>query len=660
MRPCLFLSVLLLSIVSAHAQNDGLTASQVLDLPDDTGKVLRLSDQCFAYRRVDQDSALLFGHKAVALAQQLRYKKGEAQACNDLAIIHMDRSEYGAADSLLRSALLIRNVLKDSAGIGAIHNKLGNVFQSQFRLEEALEENFKALRIFERIGPPAKQALILNNIAILQFNLRRYTDALATHTAAAVIRERIGDGQGLAESKGNMANVQVVLGDTASALRLFQEASTYFREHGLARELAIQLHNEAGVLMARNEVRQAMPMYHEALSIREQAGEKKAIASSLTGLGSAYLRLGNTTEARRLFHRALHLGREVGARSEMMQALQDLAMVHAKLNDGDSTYWYYERYSTIRDSVFNADLNGRLADMETRYGTERKEREIQRQRADITAKSLELAELDRRAERRRFWLAIALGGIGVVLLAALLVLQVQRRRAREARDSALLTERERGMKALMEATEAERGRIARELHDGIGQQLTGLKFRIEDIASRLSAAASDESARMKEVLSIADDAGHDVREIAHSMMPRALGTLGLAPAIHDMLQKAFGAGPVKCTLEHHGMETRVDPSVEVGIYRIAQELVGNILKHAKAREVSVQLLRNKGHVVMIVEDDGVGFDTQDVSDHASGMGLSGMQDRARVLHGTLQIESAPGRGTITTLRMPVKGTPLPT
>lgn len=660
MRPWLFPSVLLLCIASVHAQSEALSPSQVLALPDDTAKVFQLADQCFALRRIDQDSALLFGRKAVALAQRLKYRRGEAQACNDLAIIHMDRSEYGAADSLLRSALMIRTALLDSAGIGAIHNKLGNVYQSQFRLEEALEENFKALRIFERIGPPAKQALILNNIAILQFNLRRYTEALATHMAAAAVRERIGDGQGLAESKGNMANVQVVLGDTTSALRLFREAATYFREHKLSRELAVQLHNEAGVRMARNEVAEAMPMYREALTIREEAGEKKAIASSLTGLGTAYLRIGNTAEARRLFHLALQLGREVGARSEMMQALQDLAMVHAKLNNGDSTYWYFERYSTLRDSVFNADLNGRLADMETRYGTERKEREIQRQRADITAKSLELAELGRRAERRRFWLALALGGIGVVLLASLLVLEMQRRRAREARNKVLLAEREKGLKALVEGTEAERARIARELHDGIGQQLTGLKFRIEDIASRLSDGASGEAARMKDVLSIADDAGRDVREIAHSMMPRALGTLGLAPAIDDMLQKAFGAGPVKCTLEHHGMSGRLDPAVEVGVYRIAQELVGNILKHAGAREVSVQLLRNKGHVVMIVEDDGIGFDMQEVADHAPGMGLNGMRDRARVLHGTLQLESMPGRGTTSTLRIPAEGTTLPT
>ncbi len=636
------------------------TPAAVLALRDDTVKVLKLSDLCYSYRRIDGDSALLFGRKAAELARALKYPRGEAQAFNDQAIIYMDRSAYDAADSLLRAALAIRTQLRDSAGIGAIHNKLGNVFQSRFRLEEAVEENYKALRIFERIGPPAKEALILNNIAILQFNLRRYTDALATHQAAAAVREHIGDGQGLAESKGNMANVQVVLGDTAEALRLFAEAGAYFRAHDLDRELAVQLHNEAGVHMARGEVDRAMALYSEALAIREEAGEKKAIASTLTGLADAYLRKGRVKEARSALYRALQFSTEVGARNEQMQALLNLSKVHARLNDGDSTYWYHAQYAALRDSVFNADMNGRLAEMGARYGSERKEREIQHQRADLAAKNLELAELGRRAERRRFWLALAIGGIGLLLVSSLLMLQVQRRRAREARDKALIAEREKGLKAVVEGAEAERARIARELHDGIGQQITGLKFRLEDIASRRNAGTAVEVERYQEALVMAEEAGREVRDIAHSMMPRALGTLGLAPALEDMLEKSFGRSGITCTFERFGPEGRLPPEVEVGVYRIAQELTGNILKHARAQKVNVQLLRNKGHLVLITEDDGVGFDLDAAQANGRGMGLVGMQDRARLLQGSLHYESTPGKGTVTTLRIPVPEASLPT
>ncbi len=638
------------------AQDGPVTPRAVEALPDDTAKVLALSDLCFAYRRVDADSALLFGGRALELAKRIGFPRGEAQACNDLAIIHMDRSAYGPADSLLRVALSIRAQLHDSAGMGAVHNKLGNVYQSQFRLEEALGENLEALRIFERIGPPAKEALILGNIAILQFNLRQYPEALATHAAAAAVRERIGDEQGVAESKGNMANVQVVLGDTADALRLFGEAAAYFRSKDLRRELAIQLHNEAGVRLALGQTDRALALYREALAIREAGGETKAIASTLTGLADTYVRSGRSRDALALAHRALVLAGQVGARNERMQALLALSRAHARLGDGDSTYWYHDRYSTLRDSVFNADMGARLAEMETRFDTERKEREIERQRADLAARDLEIATLDRRAERRRFWLVVSIGGIGLVLLGGLFLLEVQRRRANAARDAALIAERDRGLRAVVAGTEAERERIARELHDGIGQQVAGLKFRLEDLAGRLPAKDPDSAERIREALTIAEETGREVRGIAHAMMPRALGTLGLVPALQDMLSKAFGRTDIRCELEHFGVEGRFSPEQEVGLYRIAQELTGNILKHAQAREVHVQLLRNKGHLVLMVTDDGTGFDTGSAT---MGLGLSGMQHRARMLGGTLLFESTPGQGTTATLRIPLTGPTLP-
>jgi signal transduction histidine kinase len=236
-------------------------------------------------------------------------------------------------------------------------------------------------------------------------------------------------------------------------------------------------------------------------------------------------------------------------------------------------------------------------------------------------------------------------------------MQVQRRRANAARNAALLAERERGLKAVVAGTDAERERIARELHDGIGQQITGLKFRLEDIAGRVGGSDQGAGERVREALAITEDAGRDVRELAHGMMPRALGTLGLAPAMQDMLAKAFGRTGIRWSFDHLGVDGRFAPELEVGVYRIAQELTGNVLKHARAQEVQVQLLRNKGHLVLMVTDDGAGFDPDRLS--GDGMGLAGMRDRARLLGGTLQFESAPGQGTSTTLRIPVEGSTLP-
>lgn len=613
--------------------------------PDDTAKVLRLSDLCYEYRRKDVDSALWFGGRALDLARKLRFPKGEAQALNDLAIIHIDRSAYAEADSALRSALRIRRGLGDEEGVGAVHNKLGNLYQVQLRLDEALEENRQALAIFERLGQRSKEALILSNIAILNFNLRQYEQALKDHEAAAAVHQALGNGPGLATSQGNMANVLLALGDTTKALDLFQRAGSYFKEHDLLREYAVQAHNEAGVQLALGDAAGAIRLYSEALAIREKGADRKASASSMTGLADASLSLGRVAEARRMAHRSLTLASSVGATSEVMQAYKLLARIHARAGNADSTLIHHERYTVLRDSVFSADMSARIADLQTRIGMERKEHELQQQRADLNEKNLEIADLDRRAERRNFLLALAIGGSGVLLLASLAMLQRQKRRAGAAKDAAVIAEREQGLKVLVQSTDAERKRIAGELHDGVGQQLTALKYRIQAVA--------DDDARLKDALDLADEAGREVRGIAHRMMPRALDGSGLVPVLAEMLRKSLDIPGMSHVFEHHGMEQRLPADVETGVYRIAQEVVNNILKHARAHRVEVQLLRNKGAVVMIVEDDGVGIDP---SRAANGLGLRGSRDRARILKGSIDLSSREGKGTVVTLRVPVPET----
>ncbi|MBK6892123.1 MAG: tetratricopeptide repeat protein [Flavobacteriales bacterium] len=646
LRALVRVSVLAMALAhwgTAQAQPAAASVPQVLALPDDTAKVLKLSDLCFAYRRTDADSALILGNAALRLAQKLQYRRGEAQACNDIAILHIDRSDFTAADSLLRRSLGLRTQLGDSAGMAAVYNKLGIIYQARFMLEEALEEDLKALQIYERTGPPAHEAAILNNIAILRFNLNRLPDALATHRRAAAIRARIGDGAGLAASHGNMANVEVQLGDTAAAIAHYEEAIAYFREQDQKPELAVQLNNLAGIHLARGQLEEAASGYGEALSIRTQAGERKAIASSLIGLGGTRLRQGRFDEARRMLLNALAMSRAVDARSEQMQALLDLARLHAKLDHGDSSFFYHQHYAALKDSVFTADMSARLAQAETRFETAKKERRILAQRAEI-------AELEQQGEHRRLWLVTAVGGSALVLVTALLLFQVQRRRARAKHDAALITEREAGLRGVIKATETERTRIARELHDGVGQQLTGLKFRLEELEAKTGPDPGSGSSAVSEALAIADDAGREVRDIAHAMMPRALGDQGLGPATSDMLARVLAGAGITHEFDQFGLQDRLPADVEVGVYRIAQELVQNTMKHAQARQVNLQLLRNNGHLVLLYEDDGKGMDLGAGHD---GIGLRNIRERVRALRGIFTIGNGEVRGIHATLRIPL-------
>jgi signal transduction histidine kinase len=135
------------------------------------------------------------------------------------------------------------------------------------------------------------------------------------------------------------------------------------------------------------------------------------------------------------------------------------------------------------------------------------------------------------------------------------------------------------------------------------------------------------------------------------MMPKALGELGLVPAIGDMMERTLGGSAITHQLDRAGLGERLPKEVETGVYRIAQELVQNSMKHAQAKHISLQLLGNKGHLVMIYEDDGDGLVHPESRD---GIGLRNIRERARAMRGTFHIGNGDRRGVLATLRVPME------
>ncbi len=136
-------------------------------------------------------------------------------------------------------------------------------------------------------------------------------------------------------------------------------------------------------------------------------------------------------------------------------------------------------------------------------------------------------------------------------------------------------------------------------------------------------------------------------------MPRVLGEMGLIPALADMLEKSLGLTEIKYEFEHHNIgEQRFTESIEISLYRICQELINNIIKHSEARAVSVQLLKTKTHLVLVVEDNGKGFKWNDPNSR-NGIGLMNINSRAQAIHGEVNYEPSPQQGTVATIRVPL-------
>jgi hypothetical protein len=207
----------------------------------------------------------------------------------------------------------------------------------------------------------------------------------------------------------------------------------------------------------------------------------------------------------------------------------------------------------------------------------------------------------------------------------------------------------------VQAQEDERRRIAREIHDGLGQMLTAIKFNLE-ILEDMIAVGKDERERIDDMKNLLDSVMKEAREISYKLMPSVLEDFGLAPALQLLSEQFSNRTEVKVQFQAHGINDRLDPNLEIGLYRIAQESLNNVSKHAEASEVNLQIIRHSTGIRLVIEDNGKGLAAQQSiirTTGKGGMGLPGMRERASTIGGVLTIDSTPNNGTLIAVEVPI-------
>jgi two-component system sensor histidine kinase UhpB len=214
-------------------------------------------------------------------------------------------------------------------------------------------------------------------------------------------------------------------------------------------------------------------------------------------------------------------------------------------------------------------------------------------------------------------------------------------------------ERRRSGQLAMRAQEEERRRLARDLHDEVNQALTAIRLRLEALAQETPAERAPELAELKRLVYQAMD---ELLNLARQLRPSALDDHGLVPAVETQLKRFSSRTGIEVRLGTQGNPDDLTEVVQTAIYRVAQEALTNVTRHAGATAVELDLEENEGAAELRVRDDGSGFDPSAIARNsegpAGGLGLIGMAERARLVGGELDVRSAPGGGTTITLRVP--------
>jgi len=544
-------------------------------------------------------------------------------------------ADLPASQALLQQALIQARTSKRDDALGQLHRFLSTVTLLAGQLDSAVYHGQQAIHSFRKQNDQLMLGMMLCDLGHVT-KRRDVEQAFVYYREGIAILEELDARQELTRGYNNLSMVYEMKGDIDSALYFGRKGMVFTEALNDSTGMPYAFNRVALYLLHKERFDEARDLMLRADNIRKATKDEHGMAEQLLYFGDLYQAWGKLPEAVVRFQDAAQAARRVQVPYMEQYAQERLAELYEEQGDASGALLATRRAFAIKDSLFNENNSRTILEMEERYEAAEKDRAI--------------AELGVAAERRQLYTWLGVGVVALLLVSGLLFHQVKQRRLRAERDAGIIAEREAGLKAVFEAAENERRRLAAELHDGIGQQLGGLKHRLESIKG-----GNGIGGPLDEVIHIVDDTSREVRDLAHQMMPKALSRLGLVPAMDEMLQRSFRDTGVKVAFDHFGVPAELLPALSTGLYRITQELVGNILKHAQATQVDVQLLRNKDHLVLLVQDNGKGYSVAGANSNApKGIGLRNIGDRARSMGGTFTIHGTAGNGTEASVRVPLE------
>jgi signal transduction histidine kinase len=354
-------------------------------------------------------------------------------------------------------------------------------------------------------------------------------------------------------------------------------------------------------------------------------------------MGNLYAKLNKPREGIAISREALDLAEKNKIDAKLPMIYSSLATNYEAAGNFKDAAEVYKKISDLKDSAY-ANANPKaLAEMQTKYETEKKERQIQQQRFHII--------------RQKFLIG---GVIGLLLLGGFLGYSQYKRYKfkQEAKmKTALMKQQDLATKAVLEAEEKERQRIAKDLHDSIGQMMSAAKMNLSAFESEMKFQDKEQQLAFEKIIQLVDESCKEVRNVSHNMMPNALLKNSLASAIREFIDK-LDQKKLQVHLFTEGLDERLDSNVETVFYRVVQECVNNVIKHAAATTLDISLIRDQDGISATIEDNGAGFNMSD-KEKLNGLGLKNIITRIESLKGTVEFDSTPGKGTLVALHVPV-------
>lgn len=508
--------------------------------------------------------------------------------------------------------------------------------------EAALSQYLNALDIYEHIDDRGGMVNVYAELIIFYRHENKPTQTRRAITRGLSIAADIGDTNGLANISNNAGLFYMSVGEYDSATYSFRRGLSFYQQRQDKVGMSYSMDYLATALIKTGAQDEALFFLEKSRDLRLETGDKLGVSESIYNIGELLLSQNKTTQALALFRAARDTAMQINYKELAAHTWQMEARALEKSGHFQEAYTALKRYQELREGLMNEKRVAAVEALQTRYETEKKERQ-----------NLELQQMNREQELQisRRNLALLSIVVFVLLTAGITYAFYNRYRLRtraKLQEERLQQERLRA-EAIVTTEEHERQRLARELHDGVGQILAAARRSLQQTTPAVVPA--DGVAQGPDPVALLDESIAEVRTLSHSMMPPALRNRSLTEALEELARRIRQHSGVEIHTQWSGTEgLTLHTNQSLMIYRALQEILTNALRHAGANEIHLEMVNHGDALSILVIDDGKGFDPAAA---ANGLGLQNIRARIGFIGGEVTVDSQPGQGATFMLDIPL-------
>lgn len=517
---------------------------------------------------------------------------------------------------------------------------LGKIFINVLDFEKAARYLTVAQSISEKNNYFTIQADVLNALGAIYGRNNQELKAISFYEKSLDISEKNNYLRGISFAKYNLGWAQMESGkDLKPAMNLMLQGFSIAKQLNDTQSIITQSSALIGAYIALKNYDSASSILKDAEMLIKASGNEISYIQHFSSIARIYRARKKYPEAIKYYNTGLTLAKKYDIPRWKCMYYDGLAVTYEQMGDYKNANLYNQLNIRMHDALVNKENFAAAADIQNKYDRAKKDNEILKLAAENKQRSI----------LNKVFIGSSIG----LLLISLLVYRNYRKGQQLAKNQVILQkqkikelEKDKQLlatSAMLKGQEEERSRIAKDLHDGLGGLLSGTKLSLLNVRDNLVLTARD-MALFDKSLSMLDNTICDLRKVAQNLMPEALVKYGLNEAVRDFCDSIKSSSSTEIKFQEFGRKRKLDNTTEVFAYRIIQELVNNAVKHAEASEVFVQLAMNDNKIGITVEDNGKGFDKNNIATN-KGAGLANIKYRAQYLNGTSDIISSEGNGT---------------